>query len=62
MDVVNLADFAVPGVAITSELLTPIITGVSANIGVILPVGILLFSIMLGVKLIPKLIKAMMST
>lgn len=46
-----------PSAAITTEMLEPIITGITANIGVILPVGIAVFAIMIGVALVPKLIK-----
>lgn len=45
------------GVAITTEMLTPVVTGTTANIAVILPVGIALFAIMIGVGLIPAIIK-----
>lgn len=44
------------GLAITSDMLTPIVTSVTQNVGVILPVGISLMGIMIGVKLIPKMI------
>lgn len=42
---------------ITEEMLQPLIDGVSANVGVILPVGLGLFAIFLGIALIPRLIK-----
>lgn len=42
--------------AITAEMLEPVVEGVSANIGVIVPIGIGLFAILLGVKLIPKIL------
>lgn len=45
-----------PNVAITTEMLTPLVEGVVANIAVILPVGIGLFAIMLGIRLIPGLL------
>lgn len=45
------------GVAITSEMLQPLVSSVTANIGVILPVGIALFAIFIGISLVPKLIK-----
>lgn len=41
---------------ITTEMLQPVVDGVGANIGVIVPVGIGLFAILLGVKLIPKVL------
>lgn len=46
-----------PSVAITPEMLAPITQGVTANIGVIMPVAITIFGILLGVGLIPKLIQ-----
>jgi hypothetical protein len=42
---------------ISETMLQPLIDGVTANIGVILPVGLGLFAIFIGVALIPKLIK-----
>lgn len=45
-----------PNVAITTEMLTPLVEGVVANIAVVLPVGIGLFAIMLGIRLIPSLL------
>jgi len=48
---------ALSGVAITTDMLKPIVDGITANIGVILPVGISIFSILIGISLIPKIIK-----
>ena len=45
-----------PYVSITTEMLTPLVEGVMANIQVILPVGLGLFAIFLGIRLIPGLI------
>ncbi len=45
------------GVAITTEMLSPLVDGVVANVGVILPIGITLFAIFIGIGLVPKLIK-----
>lgn len=42
---------------ITPDMLKPLVDGVSANIGVILPVGLGLFAIFIGIALVPKLIK-----
>ena len=41
---------------ITSEMLAPITQAVTSNLGVLLPVGIGLMSIMIGVRLIPRII------
>ena len=49
-------------VAITNEMLQPLVDGVTANIGVILPVGIGLMAIFIGIALIPKLIKKFTKT
>lgn len=45
-----------PSVAITSDMLKPLVDGVVANIGVILPVGIGLFAIFLGIRILPGMI------
>jgi hypothetical protein len=44
-------------VAITSDMLEPILSAAKDNIAVILPVGIGLFAILLGVSFIPMLFK-----
>lgn len=41
---------------ITAELLTPITTAITSNLTVLLPVGIGIMAIMLGVSLIPRII------
>lgn len=45
-----------PTIAITQDMLTPIVQSVVSNLGVILPVGIVLFGVLLGVKLVPRII------
>lgn len=47
---------SLPNVAITTDMLKPLIDGVTANIGVIIPVGIAIFAILLGISLIPNII------
>lgn len=47
---------ALESVAVTSEMLKPLVDGVTGNIAVILPVGITIFAILLGISLIPKII------
>jgi len=42
--------------AITSDMLSPLVDGVTSNIGVILPVGVALLAIFIGIKLIPKVL------
>lgn len=41
---------------ITAEMLAPITTAVTSNLGTLLPVGIGLMAIMLGVSLIPRIV------
>lgn len=48
-------------VAISTEMLKPVVDGVAANLAVIIPIGIALFAILLGVTLIPKVIKKFLS-
>lgn len=45
-----------PTVAITEDMLSPLVEGVVANIGVILPIGLGLFAIMIGIRIISGLI------
>ena len=47
---------SLPSIAITTDILTPLVEGVVANIQVILPVGLGLFAIFLGIRIIPGLI------
>ena len=48
-------------VAITTEMLKPVVEGVADNLAVIIPIGIAIFAILLGVTLIPKVIKKFLS-
>lgn len=41
---------------LTNAMLTPITTAVSDNLGVLLPVGITIMGIMIGVSLIPRIV------
>lgn len=43
-------------VAITSAQLAPITTALTDNLGVLLPVGVTIMGIMIGVSLIPRII------
>lgn len=45
-----------PTIAITTDMLKPLVDGVISNVGVILPVGIGLFAILLGIRLIPSVV------
>lgn len=44
------------GALITSAMLTPIVTTLNTNLGVLLPVGITIMGVMIGVGLIPRII------
>jgi hypothetical protein len=49
-----------PAAAITTDMLTGLVDGIKANVAVILPVGIGLMAVMLGVYLVPALLKRFM--
>lgn len=42
---------------ITADMLQPVVDGVTANVGVILPIGLTLFALFIGIAIIPKLIR-----
>lgn len=44
------------GLVVTSALVEPIVTAVTDNLAVLLPVGISIMAIMIGVHLIPRII------
>lgn len=41
---------------ITSEMIQPVVNAITQNLGVLLPVGISIMAIMIGVHLIPRII------
>lgn len=43
-------------VTVTSAMLQPISDAITSNLGVLLPVGITIMAIMIGVSLIPRII------
>lgn len=45
-----------PSIAITEDMLRPLVDGVIANVSVILPIGLGLFAVFLGIRIIPALI------
>lgn len=47
---------AIVKLAITSEMLEPITTTLTENLAVLLPVGISIMGIMIGVSLIPRIV------
>lgn len=46
-----------PSIAITQDMLKPIVDSIVSNVGVIIVPAIAIFGILLGVKLVPRLIK-----
>ena len=42
---------------VTTEMLSPVLDSISANVAVIVPVGIGIFAIVLGVRFIPRIFK-----
>ena len=45
-----------PGLTITADMLAPITSAITSNLGTLLPVGIGIMAIMIGVSLIPRII------
>lgn len=43
-------------VVVTSQMLAPILDGLSSNLEVMLPVGITIMGVMIGVSLIPRIV------
>ena len=43
-------------VVVTEAMLTPIVDGITANAGVLLPVGLTIMGIMVGIALIPRIL------
>jgi hypothetical protein len=41
---------------VTSAMLTPITTAITDNLAVLLPVGLTIMAVMLGISLIPRII------
>lgn len=41
---------------LTAEMLQPITTSINADLGILLPVGITIMGIMIGVSLIPRIV------
>lgn len=43
-------------VGITAAMVTPIVDAVNSNVGILLPVGIGIMAIMIGVSMIPRIV------
>lgn len=56
MSVTAFAGAPAPG-GITTEMLTPLLDGIVSNVGVILPVAVGIFAIMIGIFVIVPLIR-----
>lgn len=50
-------DLELPKINITTEMLSPLVEGIVANVNVILPVGLGIMGLMLGIRIIPALIR-----
>ena len=46
-----------PQINITTQMLTPLVEGIVANVNVILPVGLGIMGMMLGIRLVPSLLR-----
>lgn len=44
------------GVLITASMLAPITEAITTNLGVLLPVGLSIMGVMIGVSLIPRIV------
>lgn len=45
-----------PTIALTADMVKPIVDAVSSNIGILVPVGIGILAVMVGVNLIPRVV------
>jgi len=45
-----------PTTIVTASQLAPLVTAITDNLGVLLPVGISIMAVMIGVSLIPRII------
>lgn len=59
--IVRLVADDLPTIAITQDMLKPIVDSVVSNIGIVLVPCIVVFGILLGVKLIPRFFKMFIS-
>lgn len=44
------------GALLTSSMLAPIVEAINTNLGVLLPVGLTIMGVMIGVSLIPRIV------
>ena len=55
MSMTAFAGTPAPATGITTDMLTPVLDAIIANVGVIIPVGIGIFAIMIGIRMVPRL-------
>ena len=46
-----------PKINITTQMLQPLVEGIVANVNVVLPVGLGIMGLMIGIRIIPALIR-----
>ena len=46
-----------PQINITTQMLTPLVEGIVSNVNVVLPVGLGIMGLMLGIRIIPGLLR-----
>ena len=46
-----------PQINITTQMLTPLVEGIVSNVNVVLPVGLGIMGLMLGIRIIPSLLR-----
>jgi len=52
----SMASMANGTVVITETMLEPVVDSITGNLGVLLPVGLTILAVMIGVALIPRII------
>lgn len=50
-------DLELPKINITTQMLQPLVEGIVANVNVVLPVGLGIMGLMIGIRIIPALIR-----
>jgi len=50
-------ELTLPKINITTQMLQPLVEGIVANVNVVLPVGIGIMGLMLGIRIIPSLLR-----
>lgn len=51
-----MTETALKGLELTSSMFEPLINTITSNLGVLLPIGLILMGIMIAVSLIPRII------